>query len=101
NGKTTTTAMVEQLLTAAGRHAAAGGNIGTPLTEIAVAGSRPEWLAVELSSFQLHDMPDLAPTVGILTNLAPDHLDRYATLDGYYGDKALLFRNAASRSIWV
>jgi UDP-N-acetylmuramoylalanine--D-glutamate ligase len=56
---------------------------------------------VELSSFQLHDMPDLNPAVGILTNLAPDHLDRYATLAEYYGDKALLFRNAGARSIWV
>lgn len=101
NGKTTTTAMVEQLLTGAGRRAAAGGNIGTPLTALAASADRPEWLAVELSSFQLHDMPDLSPTVGILTNLAPDHLDRYATLPEYYADKALLFRNAGPRSIWV
>jgi UDP-N-acetylmuramoylalanine--D-glutamate ligase len=101
NGKTTTTAMVEQLLTAAGRRTVAGGNIGTPLTAVATQEELPEWLAVELSSFQLHDMPELNPTVGILTNLAPDHLDRYASLAEYYADKALLFKNAVARSIWV
>ena len=54
----------------------------------------PDWLALELSSFQLHDAPNLKPAIGVLTNLAPNHLDRYATLEEYYGDKALLFRNA-------
>lgn len=101
NGKTTTTAMIEQLLVAGGRRAVAAGNIGTPLTAAALEPQRPEWLAVELSSFQLHDMPDLNPTVGILTNLAPDHLDRYPTLAEYYADKAKLFTNAGAKSIWV
>jgi UDP-N-acetylmuramoylalanine--D-glutamate ligase len=101
NGKTTTTAMVEQLLQAAGRVAVAAGNIGTPLTEVAIGVTRPEWLAVELSSFQLHDMPGLRPTVGVLTNLAPDHLDRYPTLGDYYSDKSRLFANAGAMSIWV
>ena len=45
-------------------------------------------------SFQLHDAPNLKPAIGVLTNLAPNHLDRYHTLEEYYGDKALLFRNA-------
>jgi UDP-N-acetylmuramoylalanine--D-glutamate ligase len=68
---------------------------------VALADPHPEWLAVELSSFQLHDAPDVAPTVGILTNLAPDHLDRYARLAAYYADKARLFANAGATSIWV
>ena len=101
NGKTTTTALVEHLLLAAGRQARAVGNIGTPLTEIALDEIKPEVLAIELSSFQLHDMPTVAPTVGLLTNLAPDHLDRYANLTDYYGDKARLFANATARSVWV
>ena len=101
NGKTTTTAMIEQLLQAAGRKALAAGNIGTPLTAVALESEAPEWLAVELSSFQLHDMPELYPVVGVLTNLAPDHLDRYPTLGDYYADKGRLFRNAGSTSIWV
>jgi UDP-N-acetylmuramoylalanine--D-glutamate ligase len=101
NGKTTTTALADHLLRASGRRSAAAGNIGNPLSAVALADPRPEWLAVELSSFQLHDCPDLAPTVGILTNLAPDHLDRYPSLVAYYADKARLFANANHASIWV
>lgn len=101
NGKTTTTALIDHLQGAAGRRSVAAGNIGTALSAVALQTPKPEWLAVELSSFQLHDCPDLAPTVGVLTNLAPDHLDRYPTLEAYYADKALLFANASPSSIWV
>ncbi len=101
NGKTTTTALLDHVMRAAGRDSVAAGNIGTPLAAVAIRDVKPAWLAVELSSFQLHDMPDVRPTVGILTNLAPDHLDRYPSLDAYYADKALLFANATSSSIWV
>ena len=101
NGKTTTTALADHLLGTAGRRSVAAGNIGNPLSAVALAVPPPEWLAVELSSFQLHDCPDLAPTVGILTNLAPDHLDRYPSLAAYYADKARLFANAGATSIWV
>ncbi len=101
NGKTTTTALVGHLLKTLGKRVADAGNIGTPLTEIALRDDRPEWIALELSSFQLHDTPSVNPSVGVLTNLAPDHLDRYASVVDYYGDKALLFRNATERSTWV
>lgn len=101
NGKTTTTALADHLLRAAGRRSTAAGNIGNPVCAVALAEPWPEWLAIELSSFQLHDAPDLSPTVGVLTNLAPDHLDRYRTLDEYYGDKRRLFANAGASSIWV
>ncbi len=101
NGKTTTTALVGTLLQAADRHALTAGNIGRAVSEVALLESPPEWLALELSSFQLHDMPDLSPTVGILTNLAPDHLDRYPDAASYYADKARLLVQANARSIWV
>ena len=101
NGKSTTTALIGQLLGHAGRRALAVGNLGTPLSEIAVQPVRPEWLAIELSSFQLHDMKELRPAVGVLTNLAPDHLDRYEKLEDYYGDKRRLFLNADAGSVWV
>ncbi|MFN0177343.1 MAG: UDP-N-acetylmuramoyl-L-alanine--D-glutamate ligase [Gemmatimonadales bacterium] len=101
NGKTTTTALLAHLLVTGGRRAMAAGNIGTPLTEVALLEQRPETLAVELSSFQLHDMPSVAPAVGVLTNLAPDHLDRYPTLGSYYQDKLRLFANATDGSQWV
>ena len=101
NGKSTTTALIGHLLGHAGRRALAVGNLGTPLSEIAAQPVRPEWLAIELSSFQLHDMKELRPAVGVLTNLAPDHLDRYETLEDYYGDKRRLFLNADEGSVWV
>ncbi len=101
NGKTTTTALVAHLLRVAGLQAEAVGNIGRPLAEIAVTGERYPWLVVEVSSFQLHDSPDFAPEIGIVTNLAPDHLDRYPTVEAYYADKRLLFRNAAADHVWV
>jgi UDP-N-acetylmuramoylalanine--D-glutamate ligase len=101
NGKTTTTSLVAHVLSSAGLRAETAGNIGRPLCEVARSNQAPEWLALELSSFQLHDAPNLRPSMGVLTNLAPNHLDRYATLDEYYGDKALLFRNAERSSFWV
>jgi UDP-N-acetylmuramoylalanine--D-glutamate ligase len=101
NGKTTTTALIAHVLASAGLQAETAGNIGRPLCEVARSKNPPAWLALELSSFQLHDAPHLRPALGVLTNLAPNHLDRYATLDEYYGDKAQLFRNADPASVWV
>ncbi len=101
NGKTTTTALIAHLLRVAGLKAEASGNIGLPLSDVALGTERYQWLAVEVSSFQLHDSPHFAPDVGVLTNLAPDHLDRYPSVDVYYADKRLLFRNATKESVWV
>lgn len=101
NGKSTVTALVAHLLRSVGVTAEAAGNIGLPLSELALRPSPPPWVALEVSSFQLHDTPSMNPTVGVLTNLAPDHLDRYASVEAYYADKALLFRNATATSQWV
>jgi UDP-N-acetylmuramoylalanine--D-glutamate ligase len=101
NGKTTTTALVAQLLQALGRDAVAAGNIGLPLAELALRPHPPEWVALELSSFQLHDTPSINPSVGVLTNLSPDHLDRYPAVAAYYADKRRLYANAHRGSIWV
>jgi UDP-N-acetylmuramoylalanine--D-glutamate ligase len=101
NGKTTTTSLIAHVLVAGGLRAETGGNIGRPLCDVARSPAPPDWLALELSSFQLHDAPNLRPAIGVLTNLAPNHLDRYRTLEEYYGDKALLFRNADAESVWI
>lgn len=101
NGKTTTTALVAHLLSAAGLRATTAGNIGRPVTDLAMTNETFQWLSLEVSSFQLHDSPNFAPEVGILTNLAPDHLDRYPSADAYYADKRLLFRNASGDDVWV
>ena len=101
NGKTTTTALTGHLLNAIGRRAATAGNIGTPLSELAASRMPPSWVALEISSFQLHDTPSIEPTVGVLTNLSANHLDRYTSVDEYFGDKLLMFRNAKASSSWV
>ena len=101
NGKTTTTALITHVLMAAGVRAVAAGNIGTPLSAVALEDETPEWLVVEASSFQLHDAPHMNPTIGVLTNLDADHLDRYAAVDEYFDDKRLLFRGAHEESIWI
>jgi len=101
NGKTTTTALAGHLLKSLGRRAATAGNIGTPLTELAMLAVPPDWVALEVSSFQLHDTPSIKPIVGVLTNLSANHLDRYDSVDAYFGDKALMFRNATPASHWV
>ena len=101
NGKTTTTSLIGHLFRALGHDAVEAGNIGTPLAELALERRMPAWVALEISSFQLHDAPSIAPTVGVVTNLSGNHLDRYDSIDGYFGDKALLFRNMRAESRWV
>lgn len=101
NGKTTVTSLVAHLLARAGRSAPAGGNIGTALSEIALWQTQPEAVVVEASSFQLGRVERFAPAIGVLTNLAPDHLDWYSSVDEYYADKAKMFSNATPESRWV
>ncbi len=101
NGKTTTTALTGHLMIKGGLRAVTAGNIGTPLAQVALDADRPAWVVVEASSFQLHDTHDLVPTIGAMTNLAPDHLDRYTSLEAYYADKDLLYRRAGPASCWV
>ena len=101
NGKTTTTALAAHLLRGGGFRSEAVGNIGTPVAEFALEPDRAEWLAIEFSSFQLHDAPLVSPRAGILTNLSADHLDRYPDREAYYADKRRLFDRATPASIWV
>ncbi|HUF65946.1 MAG TPA: UDP-N-acetylmuramoyl-L-alanine--D-glutamate ligase [Gemmatimonadaceae bacterium] len=101
NGKSTTTALIAHLLLATGRRASAAGNIGHALSELALEADPPEWVALEMSSFQLHDTPGFSPTVGVLTNLSPDHLDRYPGVAEYYADKRRMFSAATASSRWV
>ncbi|MCU0647949.1 MAG: UDP-N-acetylmuramoyl-L-alanine--D-glutamate ligase [Gemmatimonadaceae bacterium] len=101
NGKTTTTALTGHLLRALGAHAVDAGTIGRALSDVVATDPVPAWCALEISSFQLHDTPGLMPTVGVLTTLSPDHLDRYDSVAAYYADKARLFLNADPASHWV
>ena len=105
NGKTTTTLLVDHLLRASGIRSAAGGNVGgglaPPASDLARASDQPDWIVLEMSSFQLAGVEGFRPDIGLVTNLSPDHLDRYDGVDAYYGDKARLFDNADTDSVWV
>lgn len=101
NGKTTVTSLIGHLLHEHGQDAAVGGNIGTALSELVMREPQPRVAVVETSSFQLGGIREFNPRIGVLTNLAPDHLDWYASVDRYYADKAHLFRNATGESRWV
>ncbi|MGD8277780.1 MAG: UDP-N-acetylmuramoyl-L-alanine--D-glutamate ligase [Gemmatimonadota bacterium] len=101
NGKSTTTALTAHLLQAAEFEAPAAGNIGLALSEIALRPEPPDWTVVEASSFQLAGTVTFAPRIGVVTNLSPDHLDRYPGVEAYYADKARLFANASPSDVWV
>lgn len=105
NGKTTTSALAARMLEAAGVSVGLGGNIGgglgPPASELALRVPAPEWLVVEMSSYQLGAVLRFRPDIGVVTNLAPDHLDRYPSRAAYYADKARLFANARADSHWV
>jgi len=101
NGKTTTTQLTTHLLMSSGIDAKAVGNVGRPLSECALAERQPDWVVVELSSFQLADLDRFEAEIGVLLNLSPDHLDRYRDVDSYYGDKARLFDRASADPTWV
>jgi UDP-N-acetylmuramoylalanine--D-glutamate ligase len=90
NGKTTTTELLGAILRTAGRDVAVAGNVGTPLSSVRHA----EWVACELSSFQLEDVQELACEVAVLLNLEPDHLDRHGTFDAYRDAKLRIFERA-------
>ena len=105
NGKTTTSALAARMLEATGVSVGLGGNIGgglgPPASGLALRAPAPEWLVVEMSSYQLGAISRFRPDIGVVTNLAPDHLDRYPSRAAYYADKARLFANARRDSRWV
>jgi UDP-N-acetylmuramoylalanine--D-glutamate ligase len=89
NGKSTTTALVAHILRTDGRDVQMGGNIGVNILDLASpAASRVH--VIEMSSFQIDLTPSLKPTVGIVMNLTPDHLDRHGTIENYAAIKERL-----------
>jgi UDP-N-acetylmuramoylalanine--D-glutamate ligase len=93
NGKTTTTTLTGEIMTAAGLPTLVGGNIGTPA--ISLAGrAKPETVVVlEISSFQLETIQTFRPKIAVVLNVTPDHLDRHRTFEIYTDAKARIFEN--------
>jgi UDP-N-acetylmuramoylalanine--D-glutamate ligase len=89
NGKSTTTALIGHLITAAGREAAIGGNLGTPILSLPPPDTKRTHV-IECSSYQIDLSPTLDPSVGVLLNITPDHLDRHSTIENYAAIKERL-----------
>jgi UDP-N-acetylmuramoylalanine--D-glutamate ligase len=93
NGKTTTTQLVEKMLLGCGVKTVACGNIGPAFSAKVREGRAMDVMTVEASSFQLEEIRTFRPTVAVWLGFAPDHLDRYPTLQSYFEAKVRIFEN--------
>jgi len=93
NGKSTVTAWTAHLLESAGLNAVACGNLGVPLLSLMNEDEPGRLYVTELSSFQLEGIHELRPTVALMTNVSPDHQDRYSSFDDYVDAKMRVFEN--------
>ena len=100
NGKSTTTALTTHILKFAGYDVQMGGNIGVAVLQLE-APAAERFHVIEMSSFQIDLTPSLAPTVGVLLNVTPDHLDRHGSIENYARVKEHLIENASIASIAV
>ena len=93
NGKSTTTALTAHLFGTAGWDVEMGGNIGTPILALQPP-SDGRVHVIEVSSYQIDLAPSLAPTIGMLLNVTPDHLDRHGSMENYAAVKERLCKHA-------
>jgi UDP-N-acetylmuramoylalanine--D-glutamate ligase len=100
NGKSTTTALIGEILKIDGRQPIVAGNIGQPLIA-ALDLDRPRTYVLELSSFQLESVDTFRADVALLLNITPDHMDRYDTFDAYAAAKYRIFRNQQPHDVAI
>ena len=101
NGKTTTTSLIYKIMVDAGRKVSLGGNIGESFA-YSVATDKYFWHVLELSSFQLDGCFKFKADIGVLTNITPDHLDRYDyKLDNYARSKMRITQNQTSTDYFI
>jgi UDP-N-acetylmuramoylalanine--D-glutamate ligase len=100
NGKSTTTALIGEILRVAGRQPIVAGNIGEPLIA-ALDPEKPRTYVLELSSFQLETVDTFRADVALLLNITPDHMDRYPNFDSYAAAKYRIFRNQQSSDVAI
>ena len=91
NGKTTTTALVGEILEKAGIPTLVGGNIGVPVVSLIEATTDETWSVLEISSFQLESTVEFHPSIAVILNITPDHLDRHGTFENYALAKERIF----------
>lgn len=101
NGKTTTTALVGEILKAYYDSTFVVGNIGIPFTNVALDTREDTAIAAEISSFQLETIHDFHPAVSAVLNITPDHLDRHGTLENYADTKLKISMNQTKDDVIV
>jgi UDP-N-acetylmuramoylalanine--D-glutamate ligase len=95
NGKTTTTALIGQMLKDNGYRTTVAGNIGYPL--ISVNDSKLDYIVAEISSYQLETVNRFKPWISVILNITEDHLTRHKTMEEYAKTKAVIFKNQAKK----
>lgn len=93
NGKTTTTTMIAEVLTAGGQNGLLSGNIGFPASQVAQDAGETDTLVMELSSFQLMGIEAFHPEIAVITNLMPTHLDYHGSFEEYVAAKWNIQKN--------
>ncbi len=101
NGKTTTTSLVAAILEHGARPVQVGGNIGIAVSDLVSASTHETINVLEVSSFQLDTSSQFRPRVGVLLNITPDHLDRYANFEAYRMAKFNVFKNQTEEDFAV
>src|SRR5690242_2044327 len=101
NGKTTTTTLIGELLRNAGLTVQVGGNIGKALISMVESSREDGWTVAELSSFQLETIKTFRPSIAIVLNVTPNHMDRYETFNDYAAAKHRIFMNQAEGDVAV
>lgn len=101
NGKTTTTTLLGKIFENAGRVTHVAGNIGYPLSAVAMKSKKDDVVVVEVSSFQLESIKTFHPHVAALLNITEDHLNRHGTMAQYIRLKQRIFENQTGRDYAV
>jgi len=100
NGKSTTTALIAHILHHAGHDVQMGGNIGRAVLTLE-APAPDRFHVIEMSSFQIDLTPTLRPTIGVMLNVTPDHLDRHGTIENYAAVKERVVQGADVAAIGI
>jgi len=101
NGKSTTTTLLGEIVTEEYPDAVTGGNLGTPVSQLLVEHPMAGPAVLEVSCFQLETVHTFHPRVAIFSNLVPNHLDRYGTMERYFATKKRLFENMTADDVAV
>jgi UDP-N-acetylmuramoylalanine--D-glutamate ligase len=101
NGKTTTTALVGEILEKAGLATLVGGNIGVPVVSLIEKTTDESWSVLEVSSFQLETTEEFRPAIAVILNITPDHLDRHGSFENYVRAKERIFARQTAEDCLV